>query len=260
MASFAAALLVGQAIGPFLGGLMGSVWDWRVAMIVGGVAAAAVIPFFLRFPGEAPQTSKTGDKGTKGDDIPRRVLVVIYLLPVVQFSIGAAIIQTLVPIAGDDELGLSAATVGLAIGLGGIARLIGAVVSGRVSDAVGRKWAMIPGLLLQTVGLAVFAIVGGTVAWWLAILALTLGSVAVNVGTTILADLSEEGGLGRQLGAFRFAGDLGLMVTPILSGALYEVGGRALGTLPLLVLTAATTIASFVVLPETLHRRPAGDH
>jgi hypothetical protein len=113
---------------------------------------------------------------------------------------------------------------------------------------------MIPGLALQTVGLALFAVVGGLVAWWLAILALTLGSVSVNVGSTMLADLTEGGGLGRQLGAFRFAGDLGLMVFPLLSGALYEVGGRMLGTLPLLVLTAAATIASVVVLPETLRR------
>jgi MFS family permease len=75
--------------------------------------------------------------------------------------------------------------------------------------------------------------------------------VSVNVGTTILADLSEGGRLGRQLGAFRFAGDLGLMIFPVLSGALYEIGGRALGTLPLLVLTAAATIGSMVILPET---------
>lgn len=254
MAFMAAALLVGQAIGPFLGGLMGALWDWRVAMVVGAVVAAVVIPFFVRHPGVPPEADRTDGRDPDGEPIPQRVLAVLYLLPVVQFSIGAAIIQTLVPIVGDDELGLGAATVGLAIGLGGVARLIGAIVSGRVSDSVGRKWAMIPGLLLQTAGLALFATIGGQVAWWLAILALTLGSVSVNVGTTILADLSEGGGLGRQLGAFRFAGDLGLLVTPLLSGALYEVGGRVLGTLPLLVLTVIATIGSYVMLPETLRK------
>lgn len=254
MAFFAGALLLGQAVGPFLGGILGAVWDWRVAMIVGAVVAAALIPFFMRHPGVSPEVTETEDDGSGDDVIPRPVLSVLYLLPVVQFSIGAAIIQTLVPIVGDDELQLGAATVGIAIGLGGLARLIGAIVSGRLSDKVGRKWAMIPGLSLQTVGLALFAVVGGLVAWWLAILALTLGSVSVNVGSTMLADLTEGGGLGRQLGAFRFAGDLGLMVFPLLSGALYEVGGRLLGTLPLLVLTAAATIGSVVVLPETLRR------
>lgn len=254
MSYFAAALLVGQAVGPAMGGLMGSIWDWRVAMVVGAVVAAALVPFFMRHPGVAPSAEKTADAG-ESRPIPRRVLAVLYLLPAVQFSIGAAMIQTLVPIVGDDELGLGAATVGLAIGLGGIARLVGAIASGKISDGVGRKWALVPGLSLQLGGLALFALADGTLAWWLAILGLTLGSVAVNVGSTILADLTEEGGLGKRLGAFRFAGDLAFLVTPLLSGALYEVSGRFLGTLPLLVLTGAAALGSLFILPETLHKQ-----
>lgn len=255
MSFFAAALLVGQAVGPALGGLMGSLWDWRVAMVVGAVAAASLVPFFMRNPGVAPSAAQREDSSEKGERVPKRVLAVLYMLPAVQFSIGAAMIQTLVPIVGDDELGLGAATVGLAIGLGGIARLVGALVSGRVSDGIGRKWALVPGLSLQLAGLLAFALAGGILAWWLAILGLTLGSVAVNVGSTILADLTPEGGLGRRLGAFRFAGDLAFLVTPVLSGALYELDGRLLGTLPLLALTATATLGSLMVLPETLPRR-----
>lgn len=255
MSFFAAALLVGQAVGPALGGLMGSLWDWRVAMVVGAVAAASLVPFFMRNPGVAPSAEQRDDSSEKGERVPKRILAVLYMLPAVQFSIGAAMIQTLVPIVGDDELGLGAATVGLAIGLGGIARLVGALVSGRVSDGIGRKWALVPGLSLQLAGLLAFALASGILAWWLAILGLTLGSVAVNVGSTILADLTPEGGLGRRLGAFRFAGDLAFLVTPVLSGALYELDGRLLGTLPLLALTATATLGSLMVLPETLPRR-----
>jgi MFS family permease len=252
LAFFAAALLVGQAIGPALGGVLGTIWDWRVAMVVSAVIVAGVIPFFMRHPGTASVRAAVSTEESAPSPIPRRILAVIYMLPIVQFSIGAAIIQTLVPIVGDDELGMGAATVGIAIGIGGLARLVGAITSGRVSDSIGRRWALIPGLVLQTVGLALFAVLGGAVAWWATIIAVTLGSVAVNVGTTVLADLSEGKGLGRQLGAFRFAGDLGLMVTPLLAGALYEASGRTAATIPLLVVTAATTIAAVIILPETL--------
>lgn len=254
MSFFAAALLVGQAVGPALGGLMGALWDWRVAMLVGAAVVGALVPFYIRHPGITPRAANSDDADENRSRIPRLVLAVLYLLPAVQFSIGAAMIQTLVPIVGADELGLGTAMVGLAIGVGGVARLVGAIVSGRVSDRIGRKWALVPGLLLQTAGLVVFAAIGGIAAWWIAILGLTLGSVAVNVGSTILADLTESGGLGRQLGAFRFAGDLAFMVTPVLSGALYEMGGRLPGILPVLVLTAVATIGAAIVLPETLHK------
>lgn len=249
---FAAALLVGQAIGPAIGGALAALWDWRVALVLGAAAAVALVPLFLRYPGERPPPAAAGRPAAHLP--PRRILAVVYLLPAVQFSIGAAVVQTLVPIVGDEELALGPAVVGLALGLGGVARLVGAVISGRVSDLVGRKWALIPGLTMQVVGLAVFALMSSGAAWWLAILALALGSVAVNVGGTVLADLSEHGGLGRQLGAFRFTGDLALLVAPILAGALYDVGGKGLATLPILVLAAGTTVAAAVVLPETLHR------
>lgn len=254
MSFFAAALLVGQAVGPAVGGLLGAFWDWRVAMVAGAVVVAAVAPFFLRNPGTAPGTDDTPGSAEDAPLPPRRTLAVIYLLPAVQFSIGAALIQTLVPIVADAELGLGTATVGLALGVGGIARLVGAVVAGRVSDTLGRRWALIPGLALQTAGLGLFALVAGSLAWWVSIVALTLGSVAVNVGTTILADLTEQSGLGRRLGAFRFTGDLAFLVTPIVSGALYELGGRGVGTLPVLALAGLTTLAAAIWVPETLDR------
>lgn len=254
MSFFAAALLVGQAVGPAVGGLLGAAWDWRVAMVAGAVVVAAVVPLFMRNPGTAPGSEPTTGEAEGASMPSRRTLAVIYLLPAVQFSIGAALIQTLVPIVADDELGLGAATVGLALGVGGVARLVGAVVAGRVSDTLGRRWALIPGLTMQTAGLAMFAFIAGTLAWWVSILALTLGSVAVNVGTTMLADLTEQGALGRQLGAFRFTGDLAFLVTPLLSGALYELGGRPVGTLPVLTLAALTTLAAVMFLPETLDR------
>lgn len=255
MSIFSGALLAGQSLGPTAGGLVAAVWDWRVALVAGGVVSGLIVIPFLRAPGLAPHRP-AGHTDTEPLPSPGRgILFTLYLLPAVQFSIGAAAVQTILPIAGGDELGLGAAVIGVALGVGGVARFVGAVAAGWVADRQGRKWALIPGLGIQFAGLVVMALGSGIWAWWAAILGLTLGSVAVNIGSTMLADLHDGHGMGHRLGAFRFTGDLAFMITPLVAGALYEVDGRALSTLPMLLLTGGVLVASIVVLPETLRHR-----
>ncbi len=257
---FAGAMLAGQAVGPAIGGALGVTFDWRGTLLVGGALAAALaIPFlFVRRP---VPLSHTPDRpaSVAPDQVPRRVLAVIYLLPVAQFSIGAALIQTLIPVVGDGELGFGPGTVGLAIGIGGVIRFGAAIASGHISDRISRRAALIPGLGLQTAGVVAFGFGSAAFWWWMAIILLTLGSVAVNVGNTILADLSEGGDrLGRRLGAFRFTGDAAFLVTPVVIGAIFERYGRAISSVPLVTLAVLVTVAAMIVIPETRHAAGVG--
>jgi hypothetical protein len=79
----------------------------------------------------------------------------------------------------------------------------------------------------------------------------SLGSVSVNVGATLLADLSEGGRLGPRLGAFRFTGDAAFLVAPVLAGWLLGIQGRAVATMPLVALTAVVLIGCLIWVPET---------
>ena len=254
MSVFAGGLLTGQAIGPVLGGAIGSIGGWRVAIGFGAaIALASAIPF-LWIRGEAGRSSSTHDVtggGESSDDVAGRILTFIYLLPAVQFAIGAAMVQTLVPIVADEDLGLTVGFVGTALGVGGVARLVAAIGAGRVMDKVGRRAALLPGLFLQLVGLILFGFFGNLWAWWLSIVLVSLGSVSVNVGTAVLADLSEGGRLGPRLGAFRFTGDAAFLVTPVLAGWLLDLSGRAVATAPLMLLTAVVLIGCFLYIPET---------
>lgn len=245
----AAALLTGQAIGPAVGGILADAFDWRIALgVAAGLALVTGLPF-LRFHGPVPasvanQVRDRDDRATPG------VLALLYLLPAVQFSIGAAIIQTLVPLLADGPLDIGVRIVGVAVGLGGMARFVGAMVAGQVSDRLGRKKALIPGLLTQLAGLTVLVASSSTWAWWTAILLVSLGSVTVNVGTTILADLSGNN-LGRRLGVFRLTGDAAFMVAPLLAGLLYERSGQAWATIPTLILTSVVVVGVILRVPET---------
>lgn len=252
MSVFAGALLTGQAIGPVVGGAFGSVFDWRVAIASGAAIAIVVAVPLLWIPAPTPTGHhQTAGSGEHDDTATPLTLAVIYLLPAVQFSIGAAMVQTLVPIIADESLGLGVGLVGTALGLGGVARLVSSLIGGRVMDAVGRRAAMIPGLVLQLAGVSIFAFWDGLAAWWISIMLVSLGSLSVNVGTAMLADLSEGGRLGPRLGAFRITGDAAFLVTPLLAGWLLDTSGRTIAMLPLVVFTALVFVGALLWIPET---------
>jgi MFS family permease len=253
VSAFAAWLLAGQSFGPTLGGSLGGVYGWRQAVAIAGLIAIGVAVAFLFSKAPFAPASSHEPAGKTGTAHPVRshVLGLIYLLPAVQFALGGALLQTLIPIAADSELGIGPGTVGVALGLGGVSRFVAALVTGQISDRVSRKRALVPGQILQTAGIAVFMLWSDPVAWLVSIVLVTLGSAGVNVGVTILADLSEGSGLGKRLAAFRFTGDSALVVAPLLSGWLYQVAGRAVATVPLLLLSAVVTFGVWIFVPET---------
>lgn len=259
LSAFAAWLLAGQSLGPAAGGFLAAGGGWRLAMwVAAGLAVAVAVGFlWLRAPQPAP-----GDSSHHGDappiNAPGYVLALIYLLPAVQFAIGGALLQTLIPIVADGELGIGPGTVGAALGIGGGIRFVSALASGRISDRVSRRWALVPSQVIQALGVVVFMLWATPAAWFGSIVLLTLGSTGVSIGAAVLGDLSEGRPLGSRLGAFRFTGDAAFMVAPLLCGWLYEVAGRAAATAPMAVFAIAVTVGVAFLVPETGRRATTG--
>lgn len=232
MAVFSAALLGGQAIGPAVAGLLASATDWRVAMMVASAAAVLIAVVLLlarpRDPlaGIIPGSRRASDFVGPGGP-PLASLLVLQSVSFAVFLTLGAVPQTLVPLIGADDLGLGTAAIGLALGLGGLARFAGTIVGGTLSDRVSRKAALVPGLVVQATGVALLALEPSLATWLAAIVIMSLASFAVPVAATILGDITESSRVGAQLGRFRFVGDLGLIVGPLVVSALFQAVGRA---------------------------------
>ncbi|MGI9647443.1 MAG: MFS transporter [Acidimicrobiia bacterium] len=251
---FAAGLLVGQAIGPTMGGLISSLAGWRVALATAGALAVGVSVGLMvrgRRPAESNPAPAQVPVPPGGPAIPARYLGLLYLVPFAMFASLGALTQTLIPIIGDDELRLSSGIIGLALGLGGVARLVGSIVGGQVSDRVSRKSALVPGLIGQAIGVALLAVASSTATWLAAIVVMGVSSLGIGVAATIMADFSLGTSVGRRLGPFRFAGDLGLVISPVVIARVFESYGTAAAVLPLAGLLAATGLAVAFFLPET---------
>jgi MFS family permease len=253
MAVFSAALLGGQAIGPAAAGLIASVGGWRIAMFVGAAAAATVV--LVLFVARSQRPSPTGS-ARSGDPVSNEVgsLSAVLVLQSVSFAVFltlGSVSQTLVPVIGADDLGLGTAAIGLALGVGGLARFVGTLVGGRMSDRMSRKSALVPGLLVQAFGVAMLALEPTVIVWLGAIIVMSLASFAVPVAATILGDITDPGRVGSRLGRFRFVGDLGLITGPLVVTALFTGWGRQVAFLFVAGVLVTAAFLSWRFLPET---------
>jgi len=256
MAVFSAALLGGQAVGPAAAGLISSAVGWRATMFVGTGAATLVALVLLMSRSRRPPspTSREPLQASRHDGKSPSLgpLLVLQSVSFAVFLTLGSVPQTLVPIIGADELGLGTATIGLALGLGGLARFVGTFIGGRLSDRVSRKAALVPGLLVQGCGVALLAIEPSVATWLAAIVVMSLASYAVSVAATVLGDITDPSRVGTQLGRFRFVGDLGLIAGPLLVTGLFEGLGRVVAFLFVAGVLTAAALLSWRFLPETV--------
>lgn len=272
LAVFSTALLGGQSFGPLIGGGIASASSWRVAETVAGATCVALVAAMLwawwrrrtalvdistadaeAGPVDAHREAATADREDErpalGGASARGALLCISFA--MFFTLGA-VPQTLISVIGAEELGLGVATIGLALGLGGVCRLVGGFIGGVLADRVARRASLLPGLVLQALGVAL--VIGTGTLWWLAgIVLMSLASWSISVSATVLADLSPAGSLGPRLGSFRFVGDVGLVAGPLAAGYLYDHGGRLPAMLSAVVLLLLAAVWCAISVPETRH-------
>lgn len=261
MAMYSGSLLVGQALGPVLGGLVAAAGSWRTAAVAGaGLGLAVTLGAVLTRRGGAGERMRKvrhERPAPAGPPLSKTEHLVLYAVAFSVFLTVGAMPQTLIPVIGADDLRLGSAAIGLALGAGGVARIVGATLTGVVSDRISRRAALLPCLGLQAGGVALLA-VGDAALWWLlAIVAMSLGSSGHAVGATMLGDRSRPDRLGRALGRYRFVGDIGLVSGPVLAAGIYDVAGRQAAVAVVCTVLLAVVAAAFT-LPETGFRRRVG--
>ncbi|MDF2809977.1 MAG: putative major facilitator family transporter [Microvirga sp.] len=102
------------------------------------------------------------------------------------------------------------------------------VVTGPLSDRIGRKGLIVAGMWLQAVALLMVPVLGGF-GWWL-IASILLGIGTAMVYPTLLAAISDVAHpiwRARSLSIYRFWRDLGYAVGALLAGAIGDAFGLA---------------------------------
>jgi MFS family permease len=171
--------------------------------------------------------------------------------------------DVLLPLWGD-RLGLSVALIGLVAGIPTALELLLFLPAGLIMDRWGRKWVLVPCLVLLAVGLA---LVPGTRGYsgllLVSILTAAGNGLGSGINLTLGSDLAPRQATAAFLGLWHTISDIGSMGGPLLIGVVAQLAG--LGVAPLLAAGIGLAAAGLLAfrLPETLDRgrepgRPRG--
>jgi MFS family permease len=153
--------------------------------------------------------------------------------------------------------GLSVARIGVLAAIYPAVWGLGQLVTGGLSDRIGRKGLIVGGMVTQGVAIAWIAAMTGFVAW-------ALGAAVLGIGTamvypTLLAaigDVAHPNWRARSVGVYRLWRDGGFAVGAILAGVIADAAGITAAIWAVAVLTAASGVVVAVRMYET-HPRGA---
>jgi MFS family permease len=157
------------------------------------------------------------------------------------------------------EHGLSVGSIGVLAALYPAVWGLGQLVTGHLSDRVGRKWLIAGGMLLQAAAIGVIAAADSFGIW--AVAAVALGAGTAMVYPTLLAavsDVAHPTWRARAVGVYRLWRDAGFAIGAVLAGAVADLVNIEAAIWAVAALTALSGVVVAVRMYETAPGVPAG--
>lgn len=250
----------GALVGPVAGAYLASFAGYPVAFIVGALGSVLAACTVIAFARDVAHASKDRDSGVGGT-----LRVLREQRYVLATAGGSALVlqlmrtsrQLLVPLFGQG-VGLDVTTIGWIYSLSTVVDIALFYPSGVLADRFGRKWSAVPSLGFYALGLALLPLVSGVYS--LLAVAVLLGfanGIGTGVNMILGADFARaSGSQGQFLGLWRFIGDCGMSLAPVVTGTVTGLAGLGAASLVVAALGAAGALVMGFLVTETL-RSPA---
>jgi MFS family permease len=130
---------------------------------------------------------------------------------------------------------------------------VGQVVTGGLSDRIGRKPLIVGGMLLQAGAIAVIALGSTFLVWFLASAFLGLGTAMVYPTLlAAIADVADPVWRGSAIGVYRLWRDLGFAIGALVAGVIADAFGMPAAIMAIAAITAGSGLVVLVRMRETL--------
>ena len=228
LSTYSSVTIVGRSIAPFLGGALISLASFHavyIACAISGVLALAT-GLLLRDSEPAPITKQEWPHfwANLTTVLRDRGIMLVSLIEAAQYLVFGAIEAFLALFAA--SLGIPAWQIGVILGVQLVSIVFAKPLMGRVSDRIGRRQVIIPGLLVGAASIVLLPFAPSFIGLSLLSLTFGIGFATVTSSTSALvADLTRDGRYGSSMGVLRTVMDVGQSIGPVLTGWMVGVAG-----------------------------------
>ena len=251
--AFNVGIIAGGAAGGFIAAELGLAAPLFLYAVILVFAVVVYIPRYVRtIKKRSDETPVVSERAVRSMLKLPGFLTALILNLTYLWMVGA-FFNTLLSLFASDRLGLGTAGIGALFSLAVAAEFIVLFPAGAWADKYGRKAVLIPSLAGLTIVLAVmgFATTVPVLCVLIVLLAFASGFAGVPPAA-MLSDVVPENQRGKAIGAFRFFGDLGFMLGPLIAGA----SSKAYGFEVAFILSAIPSAIAAVVTIRTKETLP----
>ena len=261
MSVYYASFNIGFIAGGPLGGLMARWFGLASPLyIYAGACFLAAVLFWRTIRNPERHESEVRRGGVRRLPWNRAFVTVLVVNGVYLWMIGA-IFQTLVPLFGTShEVGLTLGGVGLGLAIATATELAVLYPAGHATDRYGRRAVLIPALAGLAAITFAFGFVSTSIGFMIAMGLLGIASGYSGVPPApMLSDVTPEELKGTAVAVFRFVGDLGFVIGPLVAGWSAQAFGFT-ASFAINAIPAIVALGLVLSIRETMRaRRPSGE-
>jgi multidrug resistance protein len=264
MSYFQSFMLIGSAVGPITGGFVATVWGLRAPFYFYSLAGLISLILTVRFVRE-PKDFLEGGRDNRQFSLivvkrlfHNRNFMMASLSSFTAFFLMTGVRSTMIPLYSDSVLGLNELDIGTVISYATLMNLIMTVPLGYSIDYFGRK----PIILISLAVTATASLIFPSTYDYLTI---SMAAVLLGLGTSgcqqaplaMVTDASIDEPHGLSMGLYRFIGDIGFALGPIIVGIIADAYGLRMPFYVVSALIFVNTASVFLFATETYSARQA---
>lgn len=246
LSTYSSITIVGRSIAPFLGGFLISLASFDAVYIACAISGVLALAAGLLLRDDAPAATAKLEMPHFWHSLKTvlrdRRIMLVSMIEAAQYLVFGAIEAFLALFAA--SLGIPAWQIGVILGVQLVSIVFTKPLMGKVSDRVGRKQVIIPGLLIGAVSIVLLPLAPSFIGLTVLSLAFGLGFATVTSSTAALvADLTQGNRYGSSMGVLRTVMDVGQSIGPVLTGWMIGYAGYG---------SAFTLLAAILLLASLL--------